>query len=118
MRISDWSSDVCSSYLVAEPRATGKSPTQIVEDDMSSTASNGSGPTAPRPVASRWRTPLVVLLAGYLIAMVGFGIRSSFALFLEPMTVPHGWDRSTFCPPMAIQTQLWGLRVPAARRVA
>src|SRR3546814_6371004 len=118
MRISDWSSDVCSSYLVAEPRATGKSPTQIVEDDMSSTASNGSGPTAPRPVASRWRTPLVVILAGCLIAMVGFGIRSSFGLFLEPMTVTHGWDRSTFGLAMAIQTLLWGLGVSGGGMVA
>src|SRR3546814_14099373 len=50
--------------------------------------------------------------------MVGFGIRSSFGLFLEPMTVTHGWDRSTFGLAMAIQNLLWGLGVPVAGMVA
>lgn len=65
-----------------------------------------------------WRTPMVVILAGCLIAMIGFGIRSAFGLFLEPMTVTHGWDRSTFGLAMAIQNLLWGIGVPVAGMVA
>ncbi len=72
----------------------------------------------PGPAAYGWRTPLVVILAGCLIAMIGFGIRSVFGLFLEPMTVAHGWDRSTFGLAMAIQNLLWGVGVPIAGMIA
>ena len=72
---------------------------------------------APPAVAS-WRTPLVVLVAGCLIAMVGFGIRSIFGLFLEPMTEARGWDRETFALAMAIQNLLWGIGVPIAGAIA
>ncbi len=80
---------------------------------MSSTASSH-----PAPADYGWRTPLVVIVAGCLIAMVGFGIRSVFGLFLEPMTVAHGWDRSTFGLAMAIQNLLWGVGVPIAGMIA
>jgi len=80
---------------------------------MSSTASSH-----PAPADYGWRTPLVVIVAGCLIAMVGFGIRSVFGLFLEPMTVAHGWDRSTFGLAMAIQNLLWGVGVPVAGMIA
>ena len=73
--------------------------------------------TAPSP-APGWRTPLLVILAGCLIAMIGFGIRSVFGLFLEPMTVERGWDRETFGLAMAIQNLLWGLGVPVAGAIA
>ena len=68
--------------------------------------------------ASSWRTPLLVILAGCLIAMVGFGVRSVFGLFLEPMTVAKGWDRETFALAMAIQNLLWGIGVPVAGALA
>lgn len=67
---------------------------------------------------SGWRTPLMVILAGCLIAMIGFGIRSVFGLFLEPMTIDRGWDRETFGLAMAIQNLLWGLGVPIAGAIA
>lgn len=65
-----------------------------------------------------WRTPVVVIIAGCLIAMIGFGIRSTFGLFLEPMTVDRGWDRETFGLALAIQNLLWGLGVPIAGMIA
>ena len=65
-----------------------------------------------------WRTPMVVILAGCLIALVGFGTRSIFGLFLDPMTVTRGWDRETFALAMAIQNLLWGLGVPLAGALA
>lgn len=80
---------------------------------MSSLATAPAGQPHPG-----WRTPLIVILAGCLIAMIGFGIRSIFGLFLEPMTVAHGWDRSTFGLAMAIQNLLWGIGVPVAGIIA
>ncbi len=73
--------------------------------------------TQPTPLAS-WRTPLIVLIAGCLIAMTGFGIRSTFGLFLEPMTVTRGWDRETFALALAIQNLLWGIGLPFAGALA
>lgn len=55
-----------------------------------------------------------MLVAGCLIAMIGFGIRSVFGLFLEPMTIAQGWGRETFAMAMAIQNLLWGLGLPVA----
>ena len=72
----------------------------------------------PTPSASGWRTVMVVMVAGCLIAMIGFGIRSTFGLFLEPMTVAKGWDRETFALAMAIQNLLWGIGVPVAGALA
>jgi MFS family permease len=72
----------------------------------------------PLAAASTWRTPVVVLIAGCLIAMVGFGIRSIFGLFLEPMTVAKGWSRETFGLAMAIQNLLWGIGLPFAGALA
>ncbi len=72
---------------------------------------------SPAATAS-WRTPLLVITAGCLIAMTGFGIRSVFGLFLEPMTVAKGWDRETFALAMAIQNLIWGIGLPVAGAIA
>jgi len=65
-----------------------------------------------------WRTPLVILVVGCLIAIIGFGARSVFGLFLEPMTVAKGWNRETFALAMAIQNLLWGIALPFAGAIA
>jgi MFS family permease len=70
------------------------------------------------PKVSSWRTPLLVIVAGCIIAMIGFGIRSVFGLFLEPMTTTHSWSRETFAIAMAIQNLLWGIGVPIAGALA
>ncbi len=69
-------------------------------------------------VASGWRTPMVVITAGCLIAVVGFGIRSGFGLFQVPMITELGWDRETFGLAMAIQNIMWGVGVPIAGAIA
>ena len=70
----------------------------------------------PEPATPRmdWRTPLIVIITGCLIAMIGFGIRSVFGLFMDPMTIERGWDRETFSLALAIQNLLWGAGVPFA----
>jgi MFS family permease len=70
------------------------------------------------PKVSSWRTPLLVIVTGCIIAMIGFGIRSVFGLFLEPMTTTHSWSRETFAIAMAIQNLLWGIGVPIAGALA
>ncbi len=72
--------------------------------------------TTPSP--SAWRTPLVVLVAGCAISIIGFGVRSGFGLFLEPMTVARDWSRETFALAMAIQNLLWGIALPLAGALA
>ena len=59
-----------------------------------------------------------VILAACLIALIGFGTRSSFGLYLDPMTVANGWSRETFGLAMAIQNLLWGIGVPVAGAIA
>ena len=56
----------------------------------------------------------VCIVAACLIAMIGFGVRSTFGLFLEPMTLANGWNRETFALAMAVQNLLWGVGVPFA----
>ena len=67
---------------------------------------------------SGWRTPIVVIVAGCLISMIGFGIRAVMGLFLEPMTATQGWTRETFALAMAIQNLVWGVGVPIAGAIA
>jgi len=65
-----------------------------------------------------WRTPAVVIVAGCLIALIGFGARSALGLFLEPMTAERGWSRETFGFALALQNLFWGLGLPVAGAMA
>lgn len=69
-------------------------------------------------VAARWQTPAVVILAACIISTIGFGVRSSFGLFLDPVTEAKGWSRETFALAIAIQNLLWGIGVPIAGAIA
>jgi MFS family permease len=65
-----------------------------------------------------WRTPLVVIVCGCIIAMVSFGPRSSLGFFLTPLSSSNGWGREVFAFAVAIQNLLWGLGQPIAGAVA
>ena len=65
-----------------------------------------------------WRTPLLVIIAGCAIATIGFGIRSTLGLFLEPMTFERAWTRETYALALAIQNLFWGLGLPLAGMLA
>jgi len=60
----------------------------------------------------------VVIVAACLIAMIGFGSRSTFGLFLDPMTDTRGWSRETFALALALQNLMWGIGVPIAGAIA
>jgi MFS family permease len=66
----------------------------------------------------RFRTPTAVLVAGCLILCIGFGVRSGFGLFLQPMSLENGWGREVFSIAMAIQNLLWGALGPFAGGIA
>ena len=74
--------------------------------------------TVSRTRPQRWRTPVIVIVAGCLIATVGFGVRSIFGLFLAPMTVAQDWSRETFALALAIQNLMWGIGMPVAGAIA
>ena len=65
-----------------------------------------------------WRRQTVVITAGCLIAIVTFGVRTSFGLFTEPLSVLRGWDRETFAIAIAVQNILWGVGQPVAGAIA
>lgn len=65
-----------------------------------------------------WRSPTLVIIAACLISMVGFGTRSVFGLFLEPITAANGWSRETFALALAIQNLIWGIGVPIAGAIS
>jgi MFS family permease len=64
------------------------------------------------------RSPAAVLAACCVILCVGFGVRSGFGLFLQPMSLDNGWGRETFSFAMAIQNLLWGIFGPFAGGIA
>ena len=63
-------------------------------------------------IGRNWRTPGVVLLCGGVILTIAMGTRQGFGLFLQPMTLDHGWSRETFAFAMALQNLLWGASQP------
>ena len=65
-----------------------------------------------------WRTPVVIVITGCVIAAVGYGVRSTFGLFLTPITTDMGWSRETFALALAIQNLMWGIGMPVAGAVA
>jgi MFS family permease len=67
---------------------------------------------------SAWRTPLVIIVCGCLIAMISFGPRSSLGFFLTPLSQANHWGRDVFALAIAIQNLLWGIGQPVAGAIA
>ena len=65
-----------------------------------------------------WRTPALIIICGCVIAMLGFGPRSSLGFFLTPMSQLHNWGRDVFALALAVQNLLWGVGQPFAGAVA
>ncbi|HWP25721.1 MAG TPA: MFS transporter [Xanthobacteraceae bacterium] len=74
---------------------------------------------APASVsAASWRTPIVLIAFGCIIAVLSFGPRSSLGFFLTPITGANGWGRDVFGLALAIQNLLWGAGQPFAGAIA
>jgi MFS family permease len=68
--------------------------------------------------APGWRTPLVIIICGCLIALLSFGPRSSLGFFVQPMGREFSWGRDVFGLALAVQNLLWGLGQPVAGAIA
>lgn len=65
--------------------------------------------------AARPAVPLpLVIIAGCIIAAIGFGTRGSFGLFTLPVTEDLGLTREQWGMAMAIQNLVWGITQPFA----
>jgi len=81
---------------------------------MSTTAGN----FGPASTAASWRTPLVIIVCGCAIALLGFGPRSALGFFVQPMSREFAWGRDVFGLALAVQNLLWGLGQPIAGAIA
>jgi predicted MFS family arabinose efflux permease len=64
------------------------------------------------------RPALIALACGSFIVLLSFGVRSSFGLFLQPMSLDLGWGREVFALALALQNLIWGLAQPFAGALA
>lgn len=58
--------------------------------------------------------PAVIIVAGCVVAMVNFGVRSTFGLFTTPISEAHAWPREIYSIAIALQNLLWGIATPIA----
>src|SRR3954452_3624952 len=77
-----------------------------------------TGDVSPSSGLGTWRTPLVIIICGCLIALLSFGPRSSLGFFVQPMSREFTWGRDVFGLALALQNLLWGLGQPIAGAIA
>jgi MFS family permease len=65
-----------------------------------------------------WRTPLVIMICGCLIGVIGYGPRAALGLFLTPMSSTYGWSRDVFALALALQIIIWGTAQPFVGAIA
>ncbi len=71
--------------------------------------------TTPAPqtdALDSWATARLMLIAGSLILAISLGVRHSFGLFLQPISMDAGWGRETFAFAIALQNLVWGAAQP------
>lgn len=73
---------------------------------------------ARRLISERVASPLTVLWCGAFIMTISLGIRHSFGLFLQPMSLSNEWGREVFAFSIATQNLVWGLAQPFVGRMA
>src|SRR5438105_10582007 len=74
--------------------------------------------TASAQSSLSWRTPVVIIACGCLMAILTFGPRSVMGFFLQPMTQELGFGRDVFALAIAIQNLLWGAALPFVGAIA
>ena len=65
-----------------------------------------------------WRTPIYVLLGATCILLVTSGVRQSFGLFIQPISIDMNWGRESISFAIATQNLLIGLAAPCAAMIA
>ncbi|OUS12679.1 MFS transporter [Rhodospirillales bacterium 47_12_T64] len=59
-----------------------------------------------------------VILAGCLVLCLAFGVRSSYGLFVKPISDELGWGREVLAFSLAVQNLMWGVAQPFAGMIA
>lgn len=62
--------------------------------------------------------PTTVLVCASIILAISLGLRHSFGLFLQPVSLSGGWGRETFAFAIALQNLIWGISQPFVGMVA
>jgi MFS family permease len=65
-----------------------------------------------------WKAARNLLICGSLVVSLALGTRHAFGLFLQPVSLAHGWGRETFALAMALQNLVWGVAQPFAGLLA
>lgn len=65
-----------------------------------------------------FHTVTAMIIAGCLVAIVNFGVRSTFGFFTVPVSEAHGWPREIFSFAIAMQNLIWGIATPIAGMLA
>lgn len=52
---------------------------------------------------------MILIISSCLLLMMSFGFRSSFGLFVKPISEFQGWGRDTIATALAIQNLSWGI---------
>ncbi|MGC2855211.1 MFS transporter [Novispirillum sp. DQ9] len=73
--------------------------------------------SAPASTSSL-RGGAVVLACASVVLALSLGIRHSFGLFLQPVTMAGGWERDVFALAIALQNLVWGAAQPFAGLIA
>ena len=62
--------------------------------------------------SGKWHGAAVALVCGSLILFFSLGIRHTFGLFLQPVTLGQEWGREAFAFAIALQNLIWGASQP------
>src|SRR5687768_6917736 len=65
-----------------------------------------------------WRTPTMIILFGGIILTIVLGVRHTFGLYLQPMTLDLGIGREVFSFAIAVQNLVYGLSQPFTGMIA
>ena len=66
----------------------------------------------------QWRTAPVIIACGGIILLLSIGIRFSFGIFLQPISLDLGWSRDVFAFSIALQNLFWGVSQPFPGAIA
>lgn len=61
---------------------------------------------------------IVIIACASVILLISFGVRSSYGVFLQPVSTDLGWSREIFALTIALQNLFWGFAQPFAGMIA
>jgi MFS family permease len=70
------------------------------------------------PKSKTRHSPAAVLVCASVILALSLGVRHSFGLFLQPVSMDGGWGREVFAFAIALQNLIWGASQPFAGMAA